>query len=165
MPPSSANGTLLVDGDHASFRFVRRLAHPVDVVWAALTDPDERAEWFGPSVVEAREGGIVETDPRDPPVPAAAKHMRGRILVWQPPHVLEHEWHQPIVEDSVVRYELEADGDETVLTFTHSGLSARNARGFIPGTHAFLDMLAAYLDGTPLPRWQERFDEVAPDYA
>ena len=47
--------------------------------------------------------------------------MTGRILVWDPPHVLEHEWKQPIVEDGVVRYELTADGDGTLLRFTHRG--------------------------------------------
>jgi Activator of Hsp90 ATPase homolog 1-like protein len=67
--------------------------------------------------------------------------MTGRILVWDPPHVLEHEWRQGIVEDGVVRYELAEDGDATVLTFTHRGLGINNARGFIPGTHAFLDRL------------------------
>ncbi len=164
MPPSAVNGTLIVDGDRASFRFVRRLAHPIDAVWAAITDPDQRARWFGATVIDPRAGGTIETDPSDPPVPAAAKHMSGRILVWEPPHVLEHEWRQAIVEDGVVRYELEADGDATILTFTHSGLSLRNAQGFIPGSHAFLDILAAYLDGAELPRWQERFAEVAPAY-
>lgn len=49
------------------------------------------------------------------------------------------EWRQPIVEDSVVRCELRADGAGTVLTFTHRGLGVRNAGGFIGGTHAYLD--------------------------
>ena len=54
--------------------------------------------------------------------------MTGRILVWDPPNVLEHEWKQPIVEDGVVRYELTADGDGTLLRFTHRGLGVRNAQ-------------------------------------
>jgi hypothetical protein len=91
--------------------------------------------------------------------------MSGRILVWDPPRVLEHEWHQAIVEASVVRYELAADGDETILTFTHRGLSARNANGFVPGTHAYLDHLVAQLDGAELPAWSQRYAEVPPAYA
>jgi hypothetical protein len=90
--------------------------------------------------------------------------MTGRILVWDPPKVLEHEWRQPIVENSVVRYELASEGAGTVLTFTHRGLGVRNATGFTPGTHAFLDRLEAHLAGQPVPGWQRRYAEVAPEY-
>ena len=38
-------------------------------------------------------------------------------------------------------------------------------KGFIPGTHAFLDILAAHLAGTKLPRWGERYAEVESAYA
>lgn len=164
MPIDSANGTLTVEGDQASFTFVRRLHHDIAVVWAAITDPAERAGWFGPGTVDGRAGGIIETAPDDPPVPPELKRVTGRILVWDPPRVLEHEWHQAIVEPSVVRYELRADGGDTVLTFTHRGLSVRNAQGFIPGTHAYLDRLAAHLDRAPMPSWGQRFAEVEPSY-
>jgi hypothetical protein len=104
-------------------------------------------------------------DPDDPPAPPAAKHMTGRIVVWDPPRVLEHTWHQAIVGETSVRYELEPEGNATILTFTHSGLSIPNARGFIPGTHAFQDRLEAHLAGAPLPDWSARFAEVAPAYS
>ena len=57
-----------------------------------------------------------------------------------------------IVEASVVRYELHPDGDGTLLRFTHRGLGVRNAAGFRPGTHAFLDRLEAHLAGDALAR-------------
>ena len=95
-----------------------------------------------------------------PPLPPERKRMTGRILVWDPPHVLEHEWKQPIVEDGVVRYELTADGDGTLLRFSHRGLGVRNASGFRGGTHAFLDRLEAYLAGDELPDWTIRRLEV-----
>lgn len=65
----------------------------------------------------------------------------------------------------MVRYELHADGAQTVLTFTHEGIGVATARGFIPGTHAFLDRLAAHLDGADLPEWGDRYAEVAPAYS
>ncbi len=99
-------------------------------------------------------------DPDDPPMPAGAKHMTGRILVWDPPRVLAHEWRPSIVEPGVVRYEPAPDGDGTILTFTHRGLGVRNAHGFVPGTHACLDKPAAHLDGEPLPAWEARYAEV-----
>jgi uncharacterized protein YndB with AHSA1/START domain len=154
-------GTVSFDGEHAIMTFRRRLPHPIETVWAAITDPAERTAWFGETTID---GDRIEMLPQDPPAAEEAKRMTGKILVWQPPHVFEHEWHQRIVEDSVVRYELAEDGDVTVLTFTHRGLSERNAKGFIPGTHAFLDRLAAHLAAQPLPTWQERYAELTPAY-
>jgi len=157
-------GELTIDDGYATITFRRRLPYPVDTVWSAITDPDQRKSWFGPTTLEGREGGGIEMVPDDPPAPVEAKRMTGRILTWEPPHVFEHEWNQRIVEDSVVRYELAADGDGTLLTFTHRGLSERNGKGFIPGTHAYLDRMAAHLAGEPIPGWQERYDALAPNY-
>jgi hypothetical protein len=75
--------------------------------------------------------------------------------------VFEHEWRQPIVEDGVVRYELRTDGDGTLLRFSHRGLSVQNAQGFRPGTYAYFDRLDAYLAGTAMPNWGQRYREVA----
>ena len=158
-------GTVTVNGSYATLTFERRLPFPIDRVWAAITDTAERAQWLGTTHIE--DGSII-IEPEDPPAPPEAKRVTGRILTWQPPAdghaVFEHEWQQRIVEDSVVRYELKADGDTTLLTFTHRGLSERNALGFVPGTHAFLDRLQAHLTGEELPGWSERYAEVAPRY-
>jgi uncharacterized protein YndB with AHSA1/START domain len=154
-------GTLSTDG---TMTFVRRLPYPIATVWAAITDPAQRAAWFGQTTIDGRLGGEIEMMPSGTPAPPEMKRMTGRILAWDPPHLLEHEWRQGIVEDGVVRYQLAADGDETVLTFTHRGLSVRNAQGFIPGTHAFLDRLGAYLSRDEIPGWSERYEVLAPSY-
>ena len=153
---SERDGRLTVDGDRAVLNFERRLPFPVEVVWSAITDPHEREQWFGETTIEAHEGGTIEMVATGPPLPPERKQMTGRILVWDPPHVLEHEWKQPIVEDGVVRYELTADGNGTLLRFTHRGLGVRNASGFFGGTHAYLDRLEAYLTGDELPDWTTR---------
>lgn len=157
---SERNGRLLVDGDRASLNFERRLPFPIDAVWSAITDPAEREQWYGETIIEPREGGLIDMVATGPPLPPERKRMTGRILVWDPPNVLEHEWKQPIVEDGVVRYELTADGDGTLLRFTHRGLGVRNASGFRGGTHAYLDRLEAYLAGDELPDWVQRRLEI-----
>jgi uncharacterized protein YndB with AHSA1/START domain len=157
---SERNGRLTVDGDRAVLNFERRLPFPIDVVWSAITDPREREQWFGETTLDACEGGTIDMVATGPPLPPERKRMTGRILVWDPPNVLEHEWKQPIVEDGVVRYELTADGDGTLLRFTHRGLGVRNATGFLGGTHAYLDRLEAYLSGSELPDWTIRRHEV-----
>ena len=128
---SERDGRLTVDGDRAVLNFERRLPFPVEVVWSAITDPQERAQWFGETTIEAREGGTIDMVATGPLLPPERKRMTGRILVWDPPHVLEHEWKQPIV-----------------------------ASGVLGGTHAFLDRLEAYLTGDELPNWAARRLEV-----
>lgn len=154
-------GRLTVEGDRAVLVFERRLAHPPEAVWAALTEPVHRDRWMGRSAVDGRVGGTIETVASGPALPPDVKRMTGRIMVWDPPHVFEHEWNQAIVEPGVVRYELTPDGDGTLLTFTHRGLGTPNANGFRPGTQAFLDRLQAHLDGRPLPNWADRYRDIA----
>jgi uncharacterized protein YndB with AHSA1/START domain len=155
------DGRLAIDGDRAVLHFVRRLPFPVERVWAAITDPEQRDKWMGKTSIDPRTGGTIETIASGPPLPPDKKRMTGRILVWDPPHVFEHEWNQPIVEPGVVRYELEPDGAGTLLRFSHRGLSVPNATGFRSGTHAFLDRLAAHLAGEPLPNWAQRYEAIA----
>jgi hypothetical protein len=109
-------------------------------------------------------GGSIEMIAEGPPVPADQRTVRGRILVWDPPHAFEHEWNQSLVGKGVVRYELVAEGDATILTFTHRGLSLANAKGYAPGTHAFLDRLDAHLNRTELPDWKQRYAEAQQAY-
>lgn len=161
---SARYGELVIDGDQAVITFVRHLPYPIEAVWSALADPDQRAAWFGKTAIEGRVGGVIDMVAAGPPAPVERKRMTGRILVWDPPHVLEHEWKQAIVEDGVVRYDLVRDGEGTVLTFSHRGLGVRNAKGFTPGTHAFLDRLESHLAGTSLPNWSQRYQEVAAGY-
>lgn len=157
-------GKLTIEGDLAVLTFERRLPFPVDAVWSAITDPAERKHWMGETTIDAREGGTIETVADGPPVPPEVKKMTGRIRVWDPPNVFEHEWSQPILTDTgcgVVRYELTPDGDGTLLRFSHRGLTVRDGQGFFPGTHAFLDRMEAHLAGEPLPEWGQRYQEVA----
>jgi uncharacterized protein YndB with AHSA1/START domain len=159
-------GKVVVEGDHATLVFRRRLLHPPETVWKALTDPDELSGWYMTrATMEGREGGSVD-------LVAGPSRLRvtGRILVWDPPRVLEHEWNVaprpelPSGENAVIRWELEPDGEGTVLRLTHKNLNRLTALGFAPGTHAFLDRLEARLAEKPLPNWQERYREVAPGY-
>jgi uncharacterized protein YndB with AHSA1/START domain len=155
-------GRITVDGELAMLTFERWLPYPIDAVWSAITDPTERASWLGATTIDAREGGQIAMVPDDPPIAADNKRMTGDITVWDPPHIFEHVWEQRILgTPSVVRYQLEPDRDGTLLRFTHRGLTVRNAGGFRPGTHAYLDRLAAHLAGEAVPDWSTRYQDVA----
>ena len=157
-------GRISIEGDRAVLTFERRLPFPVHAVWQAITDPVQRTQWMGATTIDPREGGVIETVPTGPPYPPEMKKMTGRIRVWDPPHVFEHEWNQQVVEPGVVRFELTPDGDGTLLRFTHRGLGVDNAYGFGPGTHAYLDRLEAHLTGAAPPNWSARYDRIAHHY-
>lgn len=155
---------MVVSGEIAVISFERRLRHPVETVWAALTDPAELAAWLGSGTLEPREGGriSIRTGPVDRPERQGA--ISGRVLACDPPRVLEHEFLQPGIDVSVVRYELEPDAGGTILRLTHRRSVAPGAFGGRAGWHAYLDRLAAHLDGGPVPTWAERRTAVQDAY-
>ncbi|MBI1822131.1 MAG: SRPBCC family protein [Nitrospirae bacterium] len=160
--PTTALGKMCAEGDHATLVFNRIYPHAINLVWDAITDPEQVKSWFMSSFkIDARPGGTVDL------VSGPAQfHSVGRILAWEPPCIFEYEWkvaprtELPIGEDAVVRWELVASGASTVVTVTYRRLTKQTALGFTPGLHTFLDRLAAQLDRKPLPDWMSRFGEV-----
>jgi len=159
-------GKVSFAGAHATLTFQRRLPHPPEAIWEAITDPKQLSKWYMMRAsVDRRAGGSIEFSggPGD-------FHVKGRILRWDPPFVLEYEWKisprpgMPAGEDAVVRWELIKDGTETVLTLTHRNVTRATAIGVAPATHVLLDRLTALLDGRPMPDMKQRFSEVQGKY-
>ena len=112
---TAADGGLEVRADGKSvLRFERRLAHPIERVWAALTDPDELIGWWGRAQVELEPGGRFAMAWLNVDDEGNRAEMEATITELDPPRLLElsGDIH------GVLRFELAADGDETVLTFT-----------------------------------------------
>ena len=152
-PPANEIGSLHVDREKATIVFRRRLSHPPEVVWRAITDPEELSRWhLTDASVDGRVGGLVR-------LTRASQHFEvtGKVLTWDPPRVFEHEWkvapgpHSAAGEDAIIRWELRPEGEGTVLTLSHRELTRRFASVYIAGTHAFLDRLEAQLDGRRPP--------------
>lgn len=159
-------GQITTRGRYATLSFERILHRPPEEVWDALTRPEQLTGWYMTKArIDAREGG--EIDFLSGP---SQFHVTGRILVWDPPRVFEHEWNVeprpelPLGERAIIRWELTRERDETLLRLTHSRLSPQTALGFAPGTHAFLDRLEAYLNHGSFPNWLERYQEVQGKY-
>ena len=136
--------------------------HPPEVVWKAITDPNEVRQWFlTEAKVEGRVGGPIEMT-----TGSYRMHATGRLLSWDPPHLYEYEWNVaprpslPEGEESIVRWELRPAEGGTLLTVTHRNLTKRTAGVFREGMEAFLDRLEAQLDGLPLPDWDARLREI-----
>jgi uncharacterized protein YndB with AHSA1/START domain len=130
------HGTLSEVDGRPALRFERRLAHPVERVWRALTDPAELAQWFVAPV---------------PGWPAAGESFEamgqpGRMVEVDASRVLGWTW-----GDERYRFELRPEGDGCLLVFTHVfddrlGPAAQHAAGW----EAYLDRLEALLAGGQL---------------
>lgn len=155
-------GDLTFEGDYATLAFERRLRHPVQAVWEAITDPDRLAQWYLTKArIDARTGGTIDFVSTP-----AQVHVTGKILTWEPPRIFEHEWNVeprkelPQGERSVVRWELTPEGDVTILRFSHRRLTRETAIIFSGGMVAFLERLENQLDGVPLVDWAARVEKV-----
>ena len=165
-----AKGTVTIEGEYATMTYKLQLPHPREVVWKTITDPKELAGWMNTrAVIEGRSDGTIDFVNT-----VSGFHTEGRILVWDPLSVFEHEWHiapnpsLPSGEpEAIIRWELEKAGgsDDTLLTLTHSRLTRSTSGNFAPGWHAYLDRLEASLNNKKLPDWSQRFGAVKKLYA
>jgi uncharacterized protein YndB with AHSA1/START domain len=152
--PGGAEGPGLLEEERgkANLTFRRVFRHPIQDVWDAITDPKQVEIWFMAKVRrEGRVGGrLVMEHPN-------ATRATGKVVQWDPPHVYEYEWNlppgpsRPEGEASLVRWELSASEEGTLLVMTHRRLSRPAADIFARGFVTFLDRLSAHLDGRPLP--------------
>jgi uncharacterized protein YndB with AHSA1/START domain len=155
-------GTVHTRADGYQLRFERFLLHPVEKVWAALTNPAQRAQWLAPGEIELTLGGRVSLAFTD-----GDGVIDGRVTAIAPPRLLEFTWTDQDNDFGFVRWELVAAEGGTRLVLTHTVPEA--ARGFglpmLAGWHSLLDQLAALLEGQPLPSSGERWQELHDHYA
>jgi uncharacterized protein YndB with AHSA1/START domain len=159
------NGELASAGRRWQLTFTRRLAHPPETVWRAITEPEHLAAWFPARMDGERAAGATLTFVFEG---GEGPTTEGEMLVYDPPSTLEYRW-----GSETLRFELRpdsdadgvADGQGCLLTFVNTfdelGKAARDAAGW----HACLDLLACDLDGAR-PPWDslERWRQVHPGY-
>ena len=156
----SRYGTVHKHEDGYQLRFERQLLHPVERVWAALTNPAQLAQWLAPGEIELTLGGRVHLAFTD-----GDGVIDGQVTAIAPPRLLEFTWTDQDNDFGFVRWELIANDGDTCLVLTHT--VRESARGFglpmLAGWHSLLDRLAALLDDQPFAsdRWQELHDDYA----
>ena len=136
---SNRDGKLIeIGADRVGVRFERLLAHPPERVWRAITEPEELAAWF-PDTIEGEFAPGAEV--KFPKFVEMGLPATGTVTDFDPPRLLAFSW-----GTSVLRFELEPDGDGTRLVFMDSlprAESAKNAAGW----QVCLENLEALLAG------------------
>ena len=136
---------------HPALQFERRLSHPVEVVWRAITDSGELEHWF-PSKVEVgalRTGAEMTFTFEHMPLEDAPMTLHGRITEFDPPRRFAFYW-----GDDHLRFELEpapGAGDACVLRLTVLLDQREKAARDGAGWHVCLDRLERLLAGDDGP--------------
>lgn len=159
-PPDGRDGTLDIRETDCVVRFERDLTHPVERVWAAITEPDQLAGWWGRVDVVLRPGGRFVVEWRNTDDEGNRATMHATITALEPPHLLELSGDR----HGVLRFELRPQRAGSHLSFTSTvALPDEFRTKVLAGWHYHLDSLARTLDGQAtdlvgLPGWEELHD-------
>jgi uncharacterized protein YndB with AHSA1/START domain len=111
-----------MDPGLCELRLTRRYDATPAEVWAALTEPDSLGRWLAATVaIELAPGGAFEL----------AIGVGARVRALEPERMLELDWRFADEDPSVVRFELAADGDETLLVLDHRRIDERFGMTYI----------------------------------
>jgi uncharacterized protein YndB with AHSA1/START domain len=150
--------------DQPALRFERRLSHPIDVVWPAITESPQLESWF-PCQVEVddfREGAEMRFRFEDMSLEEPST-MTGRVTAFDPPRRFAFYWGEDHLD-----FELEPlpGEDACVLRLTVLLDSRDKASRDGAGWHVCLDRLERLVGGEEGPaatgnneRWRELYDE------
>ena len=107
-------------------RFVRRLPHPVERVWEALTDPAELRKWWGDADLDLVDGGRFALRWRNTDEDGNAATLDGAITKLDPPRFLQISatWgstaNNAPATLTTLTWELDPEGGHTLLRFTNT---------------------------------------------
>jgi uncharacterized protein YndB with AHSA1/START domain len=162
---STHNGTIQTRDDGTRvLRFERRLTHPIDRVWAALTEPHQIEGWLARAELDLAVGGRVRLEWLNTDQDGNQAIAEGTISRLEPPRTIELDTdiHGQLL------WELRPDGDATLLSLTVTASPPDDYLAKVmAGWHVHVDFLADFLDGHPIdwPNWPfERWAAVNEHY-
>ena len=158
--PDERLGQVTEVPDGVQVRFRRSWPDPIGDVWAALTEPDRTARWFGRYEGERRVGGagtLTMTHEEG----AVGEPMR--IVECEPPRRLVVQWESE--QAWLIELDLTEEQDRTVLVFTQVFPAGTDAGDYVLGWHWYLDHLDAEVSGGPAPAgWDDFLAATGPAY-
>jgi uncharacterized protein YndB with AHSA1/START domain len=157
------HGTFETIDERPALRFERRIAHPIEAVWEAITRPEELAHWFPCQVeVDLRLGGRMTFHFAEHDLPDAVSTLLGEVTELDPPRRFAFVW-----GEDHLHFELEpADDGATMLRFLVELDQREKAARDAAGWHVCLDQLEATLAGADDDaltgagsQWREHYTE------
>jgi uncharacterized protein YndB with AHSA1/START domain len=101
-------------------RLTRHYRAAPEEVWAALTEHDPLARWLAtPVEIDLRSGGSFRLRLSE------RETMNGRVRAVEPPWALELDWMRAGEEPSIIRFDLSAEDDGTLLVLEHRRIEAQ----------------------------------------
>lgn len=142
-----------------TFQLERTLKAPIERVWAHFVDAEKRSRWFtgGDTLAAAGQEFTILfahrniTNEKPPERWAQMENgefpMQGRVLAFEPPRLLAITWGDGEEPVSEVRFEFTPQGDETLLTLTHTRIDSHKslldfAGGWTAHVHTLSEVLA-----------------------
>ncbi|MGO0062899.1 SRPBCC family protein [Brevibacillus fluminis] len=137
-------------------RFERHLPHPVEQVWAMLTENDKLAQWFSELRVDAlRVGGVIKFGMPD------GTFLDMEILDLTPNSVLAYTW-----GEDRVRFELQKEHAGCRLTLIETiHQPTPHTPKDLAGWHVCLDVIGALLAGKTIESRKSEWEKVYPRYS
>jgi uncharacterized protein YndB with AHSA1/START domain len=158
-------GTVERTDERYVLQFERDFHHPVERVWAALTESSELVKWLADADIELVEGGSVTLRWLNTDLEGNSSIARGTVAELDPPRLVVYETDI----HGLLRWELRETPAGCHLSFTcTTSAAAKYVTILLAGWHVHLDFLAEALDGQsvdwpnwPFDRWQahhERYE-------
>src|SRR5882724_2632462 len=111
---NAADGTIETRSGFHILRFERHLLHPIEQVWAAITEPERLVAWLGEVDGEPSQGGHIQLRWLNTDENGNGAVMNATITQFEPPHLLEYtgDIH------GVLRFELQEEASGCLLIFS-----------------------------------------------
>lgn len=150
-------------------RIEDRFDTAIDDLWAAITDPDRLARWYGQVAGDLRPGGAFRLS-----VESSGWVGTGRVEACEPPRRLvvttresDESYQQGIGAppfDQTIEATLTAEGDQTILVIEVQGVPLDKIAFYGAGWQIHAEDLAAYLAGRERGDTEARWADLVPPY-
>ena len=146
---ATPTGAAIRDDDGMRLEFARTYPDPIERVWAALTDPDELAAWYGTWRVDPASGTVELAS-----IEGGGEFKPVEIAECDPPRRVAVVLATPYGPWPISVTLSESDGITTSV-FVHRLAEPYDPTSIGPGWHYYLDRMGAKLGGGVMPEVED----------
>ena len=152
-------GTLARASGQLKGTLTRDWSHNQETVWNMLTDAARFPQWLAPGTIELKQGGALKLK-----FPGSNTIIDSTLSAFDAPRLIEYSFSGPGEPRRPVRWELQSQRTGVRITLNVTVPDNEDIARTCAGWEAHLAMLAAALDGAPIPFPFERFKAAREAY-